>query len=85
MLPLDFQTVALSVLNMFKTSVDFDTVDVLKQLGKNPVTDSAFSQARYKNDWQFFADLCAISSEAYPKFATPRWKGYRVLAGGDSL
>jgi len=69
---------------MFKSSADFDTVDVLKQLGKNPVTDSAFSQARYKIDWQFFADLCTISSEAYQEFATTRWKGYRILAGDGS-
>jgi len=74
----------LSVLNMFKSSADFDTVDVLKQLGKKPVTESAFSQSRYKIDWQFFSDLCSISSEAYQEFATPRWKGYRILAGDGS-
>lgn len=69
---------------MFKESAEFDTEDVLTKLGKQEVTGSAFSQARYKIEWQFFSDLCAISSEDYDTFSTARWKGFRVFAGDGS-
>jgi hypothetical protein len=69
---------------MFKESADFDTEDVLTKLGKEEVTGSAFSQARYKIEWQFFSDLCAISSEDYDTFSTARWKAFRVFAGDGS-
>ncbi len=69
---------------MFKESAEFDTEDVLTKLGKQEVTGSAFSQARYKIEWQFFSDLCAISSQDYDTFSTVRWKGFRVFAGDGS-
>lgn len=76
----------LSVLQLFKESTDFVTDDVMSKLGKQEVTGSAFSQARYKIEWQFFSDLCAVSSEDYDRFSTLRWKGYRVFGGdGSSL
>lgn len=76
----------LSVLQLFKESADFVSEDVMSKLGKQEVTGSAFSQARYKIEWQFFSDLCAISSEDYDRFSTLRWKGYRVFGGdGSSL
>nr|WP_280868275.1 IS4 family transposase [Lunatimonas salinarum] len=81
---MDFQAVALSILQLFKESADFVTDDVMSKLGKQEVTGSAFSQARYKIDWQFFSDLCAISSEHYDTFSTLRWKGHRVFAGDGS-
>jgi len=72
------------VLHLFKESTEFDTEDVLTKLGKPEVTGSAFSQARYKIEWRFFSDLCAVSSEDYDRFSTARWKGYRVFAGDGS-
>ena len=74
----------LSVLQLFKESTDFVTDDVMSKLGKQEVTESAFSQARYKIEWQFFSDLCAVSSEDYDSFSTARWKGYRVFGGDGS-
>lgn len=74
----------LSVLQLFKESADFVTDDVLSKLGKQEVSESAFSQARYKIEWQFFSDLCAVSSEDYDSFSTARWKGYRVFGGDGS-
>lgn len=72
------------MLQLFKESADSDTEDVLSKLGKREVTGSAFSQARYKIEWEFFSDLCAISSEDYDRFSTARWKGYRVFGGDGS-
>jgi len=72
------------VLQLFKESAEFVTCDVLSKLGKQEVTGSAFSQARYKIEWQFFSDLCAISSEDYDSFSTAKWKGYRVFGGDGS-
>lgn len=57
---------------------------MLSKLGKQEVTGSAFTQARYKIEWQFFSDLCAISSEDYDTFTTARWKGYRIFGGDGS-
>ncbi|MEX2566163.1 MAG: IS4 family transposase [Cyclobacteriaceae bacterium] len=75
----DADPIVLSVLHLFKESAEFVTEGVLSKLGKQEVTGSAFSQARYKIEWQFFSDLCAISSADYDSFSTARWKGYRVL------
>jgi len=72
------------VLQLFKESTESVTEDVLSKLGRQEVTGSAFSQARYKIEWQFFSDLCAISSEDYDRFSTARWKGYRVFGGDGS-
>ena len=69
---------------MFKESAEFVSSGVLSKLNKQAVTGSAFTQERYKIDWQFFSDLCAISSEAYEGFVSTRWKGYRILAGDGS-
>lgn len=72
------------MLQLFKEPADFVSANVLEKLGKREVTGSAFSQARYKVDWQFFRDLCSVSTQDYHSFSTPRWKGYRVLAGDGS-
>lgn len=69
---------------MFKKSAQFVSSKVLSKLGKQAVSGSAFTQARYKIDWQFFSDLCSITSQAYDSFSTPKWKGYRILAGDGS-
>jgi hypothetical protein len=69
---------------MFKESAEFVSSKVLSKLGKQAVTGSAFTQARYKIDWKFFSDLCGVTSQAYDSFSTPRWKGYRILAGDGS-
>ncbi|MFC4873635.1 transposase [Negadavirga shengliensis] len=74
----------LSVLRLFRESAEFVASDVLSRIGRQAVTGSAFSQARYKIDPLFFSDLCDISSEAYEGFASARWKGYRILAGDGS-
>nr|MBI1232608.1 hypothetical protein [Cytophagales bacterium] len=72
--PLNFNTAVLSILQLFKESAEFVTEDVLSKLGKQEVTGNAFSQAGYKNLWQFFSDLCAISSEDYDTFSNTRGK-----------
>lgn len=72
------------MLQLFKESAEFVTGDVLSKLGKQEVTGSAFSQARYKIEWKFFSDLCAISSEDYDSFPTAKWKGYRIFGGDGS-
>lgn len=64
--------------------MEFVSHGVLSRLDKAAVTGSAFTQARYKIDWRFFFDLCAICSTAYDRFSTATWKGYRVLAGDGS-
>lgn len=69
---------------MFKESAEFVNTSVLSKLGKQAVTGSAFTQARYKIDWKFFSDLCGITSQAYDNFSTTRWKGCRILAGDGS-
>ncbi|NHE58487.1 hypothetical protein [Cyclobacterium plantarum] len=70
------------MLQLFKESADSDTEDVLSKLRKQEVTGSAFYQAGYKIEFQFFSDLCAISSDDNDRFPTARWNGYRVF-GGD--
>ncbi|WP_162418446.1 hypothetical protein [Cyclobacterium roseum] len=72
------------MLQLFKESADSDTEDVLSKLRKQEVTGSAFYQAGYKIEFQFFSDFCAISSDDNDRFSTARWKGYRVFGGDGS-
>jgi len=81
---LDFPTVALSILKLFKESIEFVSQGVLSELYKPQVTGSAFSQARYKIKPEFFRDLSKLTVEHAANFQQPRWKNYRILAGDGS-
>lgn len=74
----------LSILKLFKESVEFVSQGVLSELSKTQVTGSAFSQARYKIKSEFFRDLSKLTVEYAASLQQPRWKEYRVLAGDGS-
>lgn len=70
---------ALSILRLFKESVEFVIEGVLSKLCKTQVTGSAFCQARCKIKPELFRDLSKLTVACSESLELPRWKGYRIL------
>jgi hypothetical protein len=69
---------------LFKESVEFNIHDVLSDLGIDPVTGSAFSQARYKIKQEYFKDLSKELDWGYEQANKKLWKGHFLIAGDGS-
>ncbi|GAB5530479.1 MAG: hypothetical protein Roseis3KO_22560 [Roseivirga sp.] len=69
---------------MFKESVEYNLQELLPELGTKPVTGSAFSQARYKIQSDFFKDLNRLPLDTYQASSKRLWKGHILLAGDGS-
>ena len=78
---LDFPSVALLILHLFKESVEFNLATFLPFLGKKPVTGACFSIARYKIKLDFFLDLNAKMESHLATLPSKLWKGFRLIAG----
>lgn len=73
-----------SILNLFKESVEYNIASLLPRLNLKAVTGSAFCQARYKIKLDFFKDLNAILINYNNENNASSWKGYRLIAGDGS-
>lgn len=69
---------------MFKESVEFNVQKVFSEISVNPVSGSAFTQARYKVKPELFEDLNKIVVKHYRTRDKKRWKGHVLLAGDGS-
>jgi energy-converting hydrogenase A subunit M len=78
---LNFPSIVLLILHLFKESVEFNLATFLPLLGINPVTGAAFSIARYKIKLGFFLELNVKMQTHIASLEPKRWKGFRVIAG----
>lgn len=76
---LGFTSTALMILHLFKESVAFNLVKVLPKVGCRKVSESAFTQARYKIKWEFFRQLTTLLHSHYLNGARKLWKGMTVI------
>lgn len=74
----------MSILHLFKESVEFNLHKVLPNFRANVVTGSAFSQARYKIKPELFESLSEMTTNSYIASDVKTWKGYQLLAGDGS-
>lgn len=71
-------------MHLFKESVEFNLYKILSNFGINPVTGSAFSQARYKIKQEYFRDLTKELEWGYEHANKRLWKGHLLIAGDGS-
>jgi hypothetical protein len=78
---LNFPSIVLLILHLFKESVEFNLATFLPLLGVKPITGAAFSIARYKIKLSFFLELNAKMQTYIASLEPKQWKGFRVIAG----
>ena len=78
---LNFATITISILHLFKESVEYKVLSFLPSLGLSNVSGAAFSYARYKIKLSLFLELNA-KLFLYHKALPPKlWNGFRLIAG----
>lgn len=78
---MNFPAVAVSILHLFKESVEYKMLSFLPQLDIDNVSGAAFSKARYKIKLDFFLELNAKFYHFYKTLPPKIWNGYRLIAG----
>ena len=82
---LGFNSVAISILHLFKESVEFNISTFLPLLNIPKVSGAAFSKARYKIALPFFKALNGMLIEHYQRSEGKKlWKGFQLIAGDGS-
>jgi Transposase DDE domain len=78
---LSFATIAISILHLFKESVEHKVLSFLPLLGLPIVSGAAFSYARYKIKLSLFLALNAKLSLYHKALPAKLWNGYSLIAG----
>jgi hypothetical protein len=73
--------VALTILNLFKESVEYNLATFLPKIQCKPVTGAAFSIARYKIKIDFFHELNKLLYNHIKTLPPKLWNGFRLVAG----
>ena len=76
-----FSSVALTILNLFKESVEYNLATFLPKIQCKPVTGAAFSIARYKIKIDFFHELNKLLYDHIKTLPPKLWNGFRLVAG----
>lgn len=78
---LNFVTMVISILHLFKESIEYKVLSFFPLLGVPIVSGAAFSKARYKIKLNLFLTLNGRLSH-YAKSLPPNlWNGFRLIAG----
>lgn len=78
---LSFTTIAISILHLFKESVEHKVLSFLPLLSLPTVSGAAFSYARYKIKLDLFLALNNKLSSYHNSLPAKLWNGFRLIAG----